>query len=140
MGGEKKRRSVFKKSKSRISKTGELIVPTLYVKVEVLEMLVNPAMPRCFVKLLNGAGLRAADRNGKSDPYCIVEVPGKPMTRFKTQVQKKTLNPEWKEEAEINGYNKGDSLQIQVYDQDRGKSLGDPLGSVLLATDQFDPS
>lgn len=140
--GEKKRRSMFKKSKSTMTnaETGEIIGPTIWIEIEVLPMIRNPAVPRLFVKLLSASGLRAADRGGKSDPYCLCEVAGKPMSRFKTQVIKKTLNPEWNEEAEITGFMKGDNLDIHVYDHDGGNKVGDNLGTIILSNAQFDPT
>ena len=44
-----------------------------------------------------GIGLRAADLNGKSDPYVVIKVGG---FEFKSQTIKKTLNPEWNETFE----------------------------------------
>jgi len=117
--------------------------PILYVKVEVLPMKRLPDMPRCFVKILSASNLRAADRagilsNASSDSYCICEIPGKPMSRFKTTVKQKNLNPEWKEESEINEYTKGDSLQLTVLDHNK-RSEEAPLGSITLSSTQFDP-
>jgi len=114
--------------------------PKLYVKVEVLPMIKVAGVPRCFVTFLAASNLRAADKNGKSDPYCIAEVPGKPMSRFKTAVKKKTLDPMWAEEAEINEYAKGDDIKLQVFDHDKGSALGDPLGSYLLKASKIEPN
>lgn len=50
------------------------------------------------VDVIDGANLPSADRNGFSDPYCKFELNGE--TVFKTQVQKKTLHPVWKETFE----------------------------------------
>lgn len=136
--------SMFKRKKKQVtsvSESGEVIEgPVVFIKVEVLPMMRIPDMPRCFIKLQSAANLRAADRGGKSDPYCICEVPGKPMSRFKTTIKRKTLNPQWSEESEIQEYARGDNLQITVFDHDRCSSVGDPLGSVLLTTDRFDPN
>lgn len=141
---EKQKKSFFGRKKKqpgpRTSKTGELITgPTLHVRVEVLPMLKIPGVPRCFVKLQSAHGLRSADRGGTSDPYCVCEVPGKPMTRFTSKVVKKTLNPTWDEEAELSGYSPGDSLQLQVIDDDGKRAKGDSLGTVVLTNVQFEP-
>lgn len=143
--GEKKQRPLGtrcpkKQAANRVSESGEAINGArLFVKVEVLPMLKIDGMPRCFVNFQSASNLRAADRGGKSDPYVIVEVPGKPMSRFRTAYKSKTLNPEWAEETEICEYAKGDDLQLQVFDHDLGSSLGDPLGSFLLRGAQIDP-
>lgn len=47
------------------------------------------------VDVLEAHNLRAADRNGKSDPYCEFYLNGEKV--FTTQIQKKTLNPKWNE-------------------------------------------
>lgn len=47
------------------------------------------------VDVLEGHGLKAADRNGKSDPYCEFFLNDEKV--FTTQIQKKTLNPRWNE-------------------------------------------
>ncbi|KAG0635305.1 C2 domain-containing protein [Tuber brumale] len=47
------------------------------------------------VDILDAANLPSADRNGKSDPYCIFALDSKPV--HKTDVQKKTLHPSWNE-------------------------------------------
>lgn len=44
--------------------------------------------------MLKARNLIAADRNGKSDPYCRVSVGQKV---FSTTVQPNTLNPEWQQ-------------------------------------------
>lgn len=44
---------------------------------------------------MEGSGLKAADRNGKSDPYCEFYLGDEKI--FTTQVQKKTLTPKWNE-------------------------------------------
>lgn len=44
------------------------------------------------LEIVSAKGLKSADRNGYSDPYATVEMGGDKL--FKTQVKKKTLNPE----------------------------------------------
>jgi Ca2+-dependent lipid-binding protein len=43
--------------------------------------------------------LPAADRNGKSDPYCRFVLNGEEV--HKSEVKKKTLNPKWGENFEV---------------------------------------
>jgi C2 domain len=47
------------------------------------------------VTLQTGHDLRAVDRGGKSDPYAVFTLNGERV--FKSQVKKKTVNPEWHE-------------------------------------------
>jgi len=69
------------------------------------------------VDVIDGANLPSADRNGYSDPYCKFELNGE--TVFKTQVQKKTLHPVWKEtfETEIPSRTAA-KFRCKVYDWD----------------------
>lgn len=55
------------------------------------------------VDLLSGSGLKAADRNGKSDPYVVFYLNGEKLPH-KSTVQKKTLNPVWKGEVRASCY------------------------------------
>ena len=52
------------------------------------------------ILLKHAKGLRAADLNGKSDPYVIFKGDGK---KAKSKVQPKTLDPEWNEMIELKG-------------------------------------
>ena len=87
--------------------------------------LLRPGMVR--VKLLSAAGLRAADLNGKSDPYAVLSLGGK---QHKSTVVSKTLSPRWDETFSFEG-TLGDltseSLQLELFDKDRitrDESLG----------------
>lgn len=44
-------------------------------------------------------GLKAADRNGYSDPYAQFTLNG--LKVFKSDVKKKTLNPTWNEKFDV---------------------------------------
>mmetsp|Transcript_53752 Transcript_53752/g.172293 ORF Transcript_53752/g.172293 Transcript_53752/m.172293 type:complete len:349 (-) Transcript_53752:226-1272(-) len=91
------------------------------------------------VTVLSASGLRAADLGGKSDPYCVCQVPGRPQTRFKTHVIKESLDPVWNCQASIADYSPGDPLEFVVWDQDFGKS-DDLLGRATLSSAQFYPA
>ena len=78
------------------------------------------------VKVLQAKGLRAGDKGGTSDPYCIVTC-GKVKAKGgkkKTKVVKKTLTPTWDEEFECGDAKHGvsqtgtDELVLQVKDSD----------------------
>jgi len=92
------------------------------------------------VSMMGAKGLRSADKfTGKSDPYCICEVVGKPHTKCETEVQKNTLQPTWeKAHHDIVDYKEGESLRFTVKDKDRGKA-DDVLGSALLRAPDFFP-
>ncbi|KOS18733.1 Uncharacterized protein ESCO_000750 [Escovopsis weberi] len=69
------------------------------------------------VDVLSGVDLPAADRNGKSDPYCKFELNGTEV--FKTKVQKKTLSPVWNESFEVTVPSRtAAQLVCNVYDYD----------------------
>lgn len=96
---------------------------------------------RLRVKIIGARGLRAADwalTGGKSDPYCVCEIVGKPYSKVETPVIWKDLNPVWNFESEINDFALGDSLVFNVWDKDLGKAP-DFLGKLTLTHDQFYP-
>jgi len=80
-----------------------------------------------FVTIRHARNLRNADLFGKSDPYCVCQIPNKDKAIFRTKVIDNTLNPDWNEQGEIAGYEEGDNLLFKVYDQD-------PMSSDLLGT------
>ena len=56
------------------------------------------------IRLIGGFDLEAADANGLSDPYCLVEHVDPQVFRFdkiKTKVVKKTLSPVWNENFDL---------------------------------------
>lgn len=112
--------------------------------------------------LLKGEGLAAKDRNmmGKrttSDPYCIIELetsipPAGRSTRAKkevakigkTQVIKKTVNPDWNETfsttlpcAVLQDPKNPPKISFKIFDYDKG-SDDDPMGTVTIPI-KFDP-
>ena len=64
-------------------------------------------------------GLKASDRNGKSDPYAKLELAGQ---RAKSKTMMATLDPQWDEHFEFVGV-RGEllkqSLHVSVFDWDR---------------------
>ncbi|CAE7186887.1 ESYT3, partial [Symbiodinium pilosum] len=97
---------------------------------------------RCWVTVHRAEGLRAADwsllGNGKSDPYCIVSIPHKKHSTWRTRILYKELNPSWDEEEEMINYEPGDNLKFQVMDYDK-KDDDDHLGQALLQSGDFHP-
>jgi len=99
---------------------------------------------RLRITVINASGLRSADWNGKSDPYVLGELVGKPHTQFRTKTIERTLDPEWDEEKIIDDFEVGDQLQLKVMDEDnkiKQAFVGDdPLGSVILPSQEFYPN
>lgn len=92
------------------------------------------------IEIQAAEGLRHADGVffGKSDPYCICEIPNKPHTRFQTKHINNTCNPRWNHAHTI-GYVRGDPLLFTVMDKDLPPKHDDLLGKALLQSDQFYP-
>ena len=85
--------------------------------------------------LRNAKNLKAADSNGKSDPFVVVRLPGMPTLQpFKSKTKRRTLNPEWNQQHEFPGYLADivrKPLELRVYDWD-ALSFNDPLGSLSV--------
>jgi len=99
---------------------------------------------RLRITVFNATGLRGADWNSKSDPYVLGEIVGKPHTQFRTKTIERTLDPEWDEEKFIDDFEVGDELHLKVMDEDnkikQAFSGDDPLGSVILSSEEFYPN
>jgi hypothetical protein len=95
---------------------------------ELPDEISGPAGALVFT-LHKGKDLLSADRNGFSDPYCIVKVFSSPTWRSK--ICFKTLNPEWNQSHDFEGYLADQTrkpIKIRVYDFDV-VSLNDPIGN-----------
>jgi len=101
-----------------------------------LKVKVTVVQPLIWVTLLSAKNLRNADFVGKSDPYCICEIPGRPGSKIETTAINEQLSPEWNHEAQVIGYKVEDSLTFTVRDKDPIKP-DDVLGSATLTTEQF---
>ena len=97
--------------------------------------------PPLKLTIVSARGLRDADwipGSGKSDPYCVCEIAGKPkVPKVQTKVINNNLNPVWEHDAEVSGFEQGDTLVFKVYDKDTLKS--DLLGELHLDSAQFYP-
>jgi len=93
------------------------------------------------ITIVSARGLRDADwlpGAGKSDPYCVCEIAGKPKeAKIQTKVINNNLNPVWEHDAEVSGFEQGDTLVFKVYDKDVLRS--DLLGELHLDSAQFCP-
>ena len=103
------------------------------------------AREKLQVKIIKGEKLLAADNTtglasyiaeANSDPYCTVEIDGKPETKKQTVTKKKTLDPQWDQVFHFKKYEKGDWLMFEVYDEDY-MSADDLLGKAQLSPDQI---
>lgn len=95
------------------------------------------------VSVISAAGLRSADVVGKSDPYCICQIPGKPATKFRTKTMQGTLDPVWNHEVVLlAGYTAGDDIKFDVFDEDwpQFANKDDVLGTATLTSAQFLPN
>lgn len=82
------------------------------------------------VTVHSARALRAADVNGLADPFCVVELLGKPGTKCHTQVVRRSLNPEWDESFVPKNLTENDSMQFSVFDYDFDKH--DCLGTATV--------
>lgn len=77
------------------------------------------------LKVAEARNLAAADLNGKSDPFVVVECEGK--ERLKTRVVRKTLEPRWGEQTTFAVEDSRGNVVLNVWDWDQvGKD--DSLG------------
>jgi C2 domain len=89
------------------------------------------------VDVLDGSNLPSADRNGFSDPYCKFEL--NDQTVFKTQVQKKTLQPAWNECFDVDIASRTAAKFVcKVYDWDFA-SEPDFLGAATINLELLEP-
>jgi len=111
--------------------------------VQRVAVVMTGTCVRLRVTVFNASGLRSADWNGKSDPYVLGEIVGKPHTQFRTKTIERTLDPEWDEEKFVDDFKVGDRLHLRVMDEDnkiKQAFVGDdPLGSVILPSEVFYP-
>ena len=84
---------------------------------------------RVSVHVVRAKDLLAADKNGKSDPYVVVQSAGG--KKAKTSVKKKTLEPEWDETLDLTVHDLAAPLSLTVFDHDKG-AKNDNLGSAEI--------
>lgn len=88
---------------------------------------------RVVLRILEARNLKAADVNGLSDPYVVVECEGR--DAHKTAVQRKTLSPVWRnEQCTLTLSDVSSKVMLRVWDWDR-LSAADELGVAV-----FDPN
>ncbi|XP_041353742.1 tricalbin-3-like isoform X2 [Gigantopelta aegis] len=83
--------------------------------------------------ILQGKDLVPMDRNGFSDPFCVLMVDGKKV--FTTNIKKKTLFPKWNETVTLELPAEDTAFAIEVYDNDViGKDF---MGKVVLTVERL---
>ncbi|XP_020336306.1 multiple C2 and transmembrane domain-containing protein 2 [Oncorhynchus kisutch] len=80
------------------------------------------------VKVFNATDLTSTDLNGKSDPFCVLELGN---SRLQTHTIYKTLNPEWNKVFTFPVKDIHDVLELKVFDED-GDKAPDFLGRVAI--------
>ncbi|KAH9497246.1 Multiple C2 and transmembrane domain-containing protein 2 [Dermatophagoides farinae] len=80
-----------------------------------------------IVKVHRAENLAAADINGKSDPFCVLELVNE---RLRTSTEYKTLSPVWNKLFKFKIKDIHDVLEVTVYDEDKDRV--EFLGKVAL--------
>ncbi|SPN96938.1 probable putative transmembrane protein [Cephalotrichum gorgonifer] len=127
------------KMKDEEGRTSSVKVSLKYVPImmnlDPIESINNMGTLR--VDVLDAQDLQAADRNGKSDPFCKFEFNGQEV--HKTKTQKKTLNPVWNEFFEVAVPSRlGADFTVSVWDWDLA-SQPDPLGNAEISLAHLEP-
>ena len=122
----------------------EPITGDVHIEVEILEEARKaaaaaarvPSTRQSFqhaldIRVLRAEGLVAKDKGGTSDPFVELRLEGQ---TFKTKVQPRTLDPEWDEHFQMEADIAGATLELVVYDHDKGflGSSAEYLGSVAI--------
>ncbi|XP_056605464.1 multiple C2 and transmembrane domain-containing protein 2 isoform X2 [Triplophysa dalaica] len=116
----------------------DLVAPPLEEPHERENMRFKYSLRNCFkdkrdvgflqVKVIKACDLMAADLNGKSDPFCVLELGN---NRLQTHTIYKTLNPEWNKVFTFPVKDVHEVLEITVFDED-GDKAPDFLGKVAI--------
>ncbi|CAO3625901.1 unnamed protein product [Mucor hiemalis] len=92
-------------------------IPVVKFKLDPSESLENQG--NLTVTAVSASGLKAADKSGTSDPYCVFTINGEKV--HKTETYKKQLNPVFKNEsfvAPVMSRNKA-KFEVKIYDWDQ---------------------
>ncbi|XP_031165234.1 multiple C2 and transmembrane domain-containing protein 2-like isoform X3 [Sander lucioperca] len=80
------------------------------------------------IKVIKAADLLSADLNGKSDPFCVLELGN---DRLQTHTVYKSLHPEWKQVFTFPVKDIHEVLVVTIFDED-GDKAPDFLGKVAI--------
>ncbi|KAF8624817.1 hypothetical protein AX15_005704 [Amanita polypyramis BW_CC] len=102
------------------------------VVLEARETVNNQGL--LHVTLIDGQDIRGVDRSGKSDPFAVFSLNGRKV--YKSQVKKKTLNPEWNEDFTVDVTSRvAAEFSLELFDWnqlEQAKSLG--TGKINITT------
>jgi len=90
------------------------------------------------ITIISARGLRVSDMFDKSDPYCVLEVSGKPETRQHTSVARRCLHPEWNQQMSTINIDNGDVLEFSIWDEE-GSGKDNLWGRCIVPSDKFLP-
>lgn len=93
------------------------------------------------VEVVSARGLRDGGMTlgaGKFDPYCVVEIHGKPSSKFHTPIVNFAIDPVWRYQNELLDYMLGDALICSIYHSDP-KTSDKFLGKATLSSEQVYP-
>jgi len=99
-------------------------------------------LPVLRVNVLNAQNLRTNEGfiQGEVHPKVVVEIPGKPGSKWETRAASDGRHVQWNEEGVIPGYNYGDALKITVVDKGWLGFVGEThLGEARLGGSDFYP-
>lgn len=75
---------------------------------------------------------------GPKEPYCVVEIPGKPGSRFKTKASSESVrDPSWNFQTVLPTYVKPDTLLFTVFDKDNS-NYQEHLGKAQLTANRIE--
>ncbi|CAF4655605.1 unnamed protein product, partial [Rotaria sp. Silwood2] len=85
----------------------------------LLEFFFNITINKTNIRFYQARDLSAKDINGKSDPFCVVELDS---TRLRTHTIYKTLDPVWNKSFIIPVQDIHSVLELTIFDEDTNKS------------------
>lgn len=98
---------------------------------------------RLYVSIFGAKSLPSMDGPlaGVSNPYCVCKLAkkGVHVPQIRSMTIKNSLEPEWNFSGELPGFDPGDSVTFEVWDQDIAKSDA-LLGAVTLPSNSFYPA
>jgi len=70
-----------------------------------------------IVEVISARGLRAADGSRLDGLYCVVEIPGKQHSKFKTGIIQQNRNPVWNNTGILSDFGLGDMVVFNIWDE-----------------------
>mmetsp|Transcript_8702 Transcript_8702/g.27015 ORF Transcript_8702/g.27015 Transcript_8702/m.27015 type:complete len:737 (+) Transcript_8702:145-2355(+) len=108
-----------------ITRTGRVLAP-------------GASRRRAIVTIHRANSLKAADKNGTSDPYVKLTLSQHSKVKQKTRIIKKDLNPIWDQKLILPEIGLHEQILFSVYDYDRGLGKDDFLGEYEYEVLDFD--